>query len=415
MTQTQEITSRDLVVTLPKPHEAQQKVLGEAKRFNVLCMGRRWGKTTLSVRLTKEAILSPQKIGFFAPTYKDLAETWLEVKNRLLPIVTSKDEKLMTIDLINGSRLDFWSMENPDSGRGRKYHKVIIDEFEKAPKAEQAWLYSIRPMLADYMGEAWFLSTPRGTNTYFHQLYRNKEKFDNWASWQMPTATNPYIAKSEIAEAKAQLHPVIFKQEFEAQFVTMGEKPFLYAFEDRHIDSSLEIDRKNTVNLSFDFNVDPVTCIVGQHTYDKIMILDEFRLRNSNIHELCAQIMGKYGQYFLNVTGDATGLARNVATKGNINNYTIILKELGLTQKQLLLPGQNPPVSESRTLCNSVLSTFPKIAVHPRCEFLIEDLRFCQVDKFGQLDKKDDLRTHLLDTFRYYLNTFFGDYVRQWL
>ncbi len=34
-------------IQLPKLHEAQQRVVSEA-RFNVCAMGRRWGKTVLS-------------------------------------------------------------------------------------------------------------------------------------------------------------------------------------------------------------------------------------------------------------------------------------------------------------------------------------------------------------------------------
>jgi len=34
-------------LTLPKPHAGQQQVIDGSKRFNVLCCGRRWGKTEL--------------------------------------------------------------------------------------------------------------------------------------------------------------------------------------------------------------------------------------------------------------------------------------------------------------------------------------------------------------------------------
>jgi hypothetical protein len=34
-------------LTLPRPHPAQQRVMDEAKRFNVVCCGRRWGKNRI--------------------------------------------------------------------------------------------------------------------------------------------------------------------------------------------------------------------------------------------------------------------------------------------------------------------------------------------------------------------------------
>jgi hypothetical protein len=38
-----------LTVRLPAPHSAQARVTEEAKRFNVLACGRRFGKTTLGI------------------------------------------------------------------------------------------------------------------------------------------------------------------------------------------------------------------------------------------------------------------------------------------------------------------------------------------------------------------------------
>jgi hypothetical protein len=52
-------------------------------------------------------------------------------------------------------------------------------------------------MLTDYIGEAWFLSTPKGFN-YFKTLFdrgQDPEQTD-WASWQMPSEGNPHIAPS---------------------------------------------------------------------------------------------------------------------------------------------------------------------------------------------------------------------------
>ena len=36
-------------ISLPAPHDAQRRVLAEAKRFNVLSCGRRWGKSTIGI------------------------------------------------------------------------------------------------------------------------------------------------------------------------------------------------------------------------------------------------------------------------------------------------------------------------------------------------------------------------------
>jgi hypothetical protein len=71
----------------------------------------------------------------------------------------------------------------PDSGRGRAYGAVVIDEAAMIPNLETAW-QAIRPMLTDRQGEAWFLSTPKGMN-YFKVLFDRGQDpgCGDWASW----------------------------------------------------------------------------------------------------------------------------------------------------------------------------------------------------------------------------------------
>ena|SRR3990167_4247906 len=405
--------SEEIIISLPKPHENQRKVLGEAKRFNVLCNGRRWGKTTLSERLVKPAITHAHRIGFWAPTYKDLSDPWNDLKFRLHHIVEKKDEQLKQLILYGGGIIDMWSMDDPNSGRGRKYHRAIIDEFAKAGKhGKDSWQKTIRPTLTDYKGDAWFLSTPQGVNSYFYELFKMEQSHNNWKSWQMPTSSNPYIDPLEIEEARNQLDPLSFRQEYEAQFVAMADKPFMYCFEDRHVSKTIQLNPKDTVYLSFDFNVDPITCTAWQIGKDFIHGLYEFRLRNSNTYSLCEVIKGTLPNCHFIVTGDATGMGRTTQIKGNYNNYTIILKELGIGIGQLKVPKNNPPINESRTLCNSVFSKHPNVLLHERMKYLIEDNRFVQVKDDGSIDKTSDAHSgHLLDTERYVINSFKHDFI----
>jgi hypothetical protein len=41
--------ARTIELRLPQPHAAQQMVIQQSKRFNVVCCGRRWGKTVLGM------------------------------------------------------------------------------------------------------------------------------------------------------------------------------------------------------------------------------------------------------------------------------------------------------------------------------------------------------------------------------
>jgi predicted phage terminase large subunit-like protein len=83
---------------------------------------------------------------------------------------------------------------------------------------EQAWTEAIRPTLTDYIGDAFFLSTPKGSN-YFRTLYGMVGQDDDWMSWQMPTTANPWIDAEEVGKAGESLPSIAFRQEYLAEFV----------------------------------------------------------------------------------------------------------------------------------------------------------------------------------------------------
>ena len=85
-------------------------------------------------------------MAYFAPTYKDLNDVWLDLRFILKPVIGSKNEQTKQMRLKTGGVIDFWSMEEPDSGRGRKYARVVIDEAEKAKKFKEAWNQTILPV-----------------------------------------------------------------------------------------------------------------------------------------------------------------------------------------------------------------------------------------------------------------------------
>lgn len=207
-------------VQLPALHEAQRRVVAEAKRFNCVCCGRRWGKSTLGVdRLTHPA-LGGKPVAWFAPTNKSLAESWALAILTLKSITIRKQEDKHVLDLVSGGKVEMWSLEDPDSCRGRKYARVVIDEAAHVKDLKYAWQQVIRPALTDMSGDAWFMSTPKGIN-YFHELFGrgNDPLRASWASWQMPSTSNPFLPAGEIEEARGDLSESAFSQEYLAQFV----------------------------------------------------------------------------------------------------------------------------------------------------------------------------------------------------
>lgn len=207
-------------------HPGQRRVRAARRRFNILCCGRRWGKTHFGLdELAMEpgGALDGMPVAWFAPYYKMLLEPWREAKRILKPVIRkggiSEVEK--RIELVTGGSLDFWSLNDPDNVRGRKYARVVVDEAAMVRKLKDTWQMVLRPLLADYRGGGWLLSTPKGRND-FGELYDEAATKVGWQRFQRPTLDNPYIDPAEVEAARLELPQLVFAQEYLAQFVDMA-------------------------------------------------------------------------------------------------------------------------------------------------------------------------------------------------
>lgn len=206
-------------------HTGQQTILRNAGRFNAVACGRRFGKTTLGLALAYYG--APHApgglgrgidVGWFAPSYKLLDEAWRAAKAFLRTMIKRSDSQQRRLELANGAALDFWTLEDVDAGRGRKYGLVLVDEAAMARHLEEAWNASIRPTLTDMKGGAWFFSTPKGRN-FFWQLYQRGEREKDWKSHHAPSSANPTLDAAEIEHARQSLPERIFAQEYLAAFL----------------------------------------------------------------------------------------------------------------------------------------------------------------------------------------------------
>lgn len=193
--------------------------------------------------------------------------------------------------------------------------------------------------------------------------------------------------------------------------------PFCYCF-DRKIHLDYNVVHQNSLETiaSFDFNVNPITCGIYQHSFDDIWCVESIKLNDSNIYTLCDVIMKKYpGAMFL-VTGDASGNNRSALSKDNLNYYQVIKNELFIGLSQIKTPLSNPRISENRVIVNAVLKK-KRVHMHPEnCKELIFDCENVTVNDVGDIDKgnRNDpkKRADHLDHFRYYLNTFHKDVLK---
>ncbi|WP_424894449.1 phage terminase large subunit [Tepidimonas sp. HKU79] len=207
-------------------HGGQQRILESPARYKVIAAGRRFGKTLLAVEwlaLMDGGAIDGASVAFFSPTYKLLADVWADFERTLRPVTRKANRTEQRIELITGGKIDFWTLEDPDAGRGRKYHRLVIDEAAHARYLKEAWERAISPTLTDYQGAAWFISTPNGLNYFYELFQRGRDPaYPDWESFHMPSTANPHLRPEEIETKQRELPELVFRQEYLAEFVTFG-------------------------------------------------------------------------------------------------------------------------------------------------------------------------------------------------
>ena len=158
----------------------------------------------------------------FAPEYKQLAEPWDHLIDTLDPVKKTANKNDGTIKTVTGGKVDFWTLNDNDlAGRGREYNLVLIDEagFTKSPQMKDIWFKSIKPTMLTTKGIAWVFSTPNGVDpdNFFYAACNDEEL--NFTSFHAPTITNPYVPPEELERERERNHPLVFKQEYLAEFI----------------------------------------------------------------------------------------------------------------------------------------------------------------------------------------------------
>src|SRR5574341_1254434 len=144
--------AKTIQIELPVLHPAQRSIIEYPARFKVLACGRRFGKTTVSADILANDMIDGYPVAYCAPSYKMVQEVWRLLKNILKPVTSYSNETEKRIDLITGGSLDMWSLESPNSIRGRKYYRVVVDEAAYVQGLKRIWERVLSPLLTDLRG-----------------------------------------------------------------------------------------------------------------------------------------------------------------------------------------------------------------------------------------------------------------------
>jgi len=144
-----------------------------SRRFRTVCTGRRFGKTLCLAAelLDRGGCELAGDYGWVAPTYnvaergieafRDIADGFIRVVGRMPTRVEFEGAAGLV-------RVWFLSADNSDAIRGYGFKGLVIDEAAVIPA--DVWHYVLRPTIAQTLGWAVFVSTPKGRN-WFYDLF----------------------------------------------------------------------------------------------------------------------------------------------------------------------------------------------------------------------------------------------------
>ena len=206
------------------PHPGQ-RAIHEARRarFRTVCTGRRFGKTLCLAAelLDRGGCERGGDYGWVAPTY-NVADRGIEAFRTIAEGFVRVVGRMPTRVEFEGSagpvRVWFLSADNPDNIRGYGFQGLVVDE--AASVSRDVWHFVLRPTIAQTLGWAVFVSTPKGRNWFYDLYTRGMDGLEpDYLSLSFPSNASPYFPELEWEDAKRTLPADVFRQEYMAEFL----------------------------------------------------------------------------------------------------------------------------------------------------------------------------------------------------
>jgi hypothetical protein len=221
---------RDIVRLDYTPRAWQTRCHLERRRFTVLALHRRAGKTELAImELLDKAIKCRGELGFYvyiAPFLKQAkAIAWSRFKQKLDPFVRTAAIDINEADLAvtfrhNRATIRLFGGDNPDALRGVRLDGCVIDEV--AQIKPEVWNDIIQPALSDRKGWAMFIGTPAGINL-FSELFYRAASLPDWYAARYTVYDTDALEHDEVVRLKRDMPEQAFSREYLCDFSAAGD------------------------------------------------------------------------------------------------------------------------------------------------------------------------------------------------
>lgn len=221
----------DITLT-KKQQEIYDAIDSPTTRVVVANMSRQIGKSVISEILLIQSLFFETRTNrrfsaYISPTFSQGRKVYSEIVGLLEPTGCLKKANAATlsIEMTNGNKLQFFSMESPTAIRGYTIcGMLVLDECaffpDVLPDGGDAWSNIILPITKARRPKILAISTPNGKRGMFYDLYLRAKNGEN--GFKLVEATiydDELITKEQVEEIKKSVSPLGFKQEFLVEFL----------------------------------------------------------------------------------------------------------------------------------------------------------------------------------------------------
>jgi hypothetical protein len=393
-------------------------------------------------KILHRAILKPNSLWFHAaPTYNQAKAIFWKGLKQYTKIFRKKEpsESNLFVTLENGSEIHVIGMDKPEriEGRDLSWNGCHLAEF--GDMKLNAWDDNIRPVLADTKGSAIIDGVPdpvksgaanhkklaqyacggsipkleTGIGAYAENSYDSDWSFYGWTSADV-------LDPEEIAKIKDTTDPFTFSVEYEASFDSVAGKVF-YAFvpdyyPNGNLDNSIKYDNNLPIVMCFDFNVNPMTALLGHIKRNKDskqewLLFKGYFLKASNTEQLIRRIFDDFPEsYTFFLTPCHSSISRQSSQEITTDGYKTDLLTIKTVAKEygknvvIRKRTQNPPIHKGISAANTMLNT-RRLRYNPKDPGLRElqkDLEsLTYKEGTSAIDESDKMRNHISAGARY--------------
>ena len=416
------------VITLPfKTSKLQKEVFEDTKeKFVIVTKGRRVGATQGGAQAyIKYALIDKIPYMLWGDTIQTNINRYFDryfhpiLKNGI-DYHWNRTEKVLKI---YGSTIDFRSAEKPYNWEGYGYHKIFLNEAGIILANDYLFDNAVLPMMMDFPDSQLIAAgVPKGKvnkegniHKFFYLYEKAKLKEPGYKCLEYSSYDSPFLRKEDIEMLEHQFAKGLMRdQEIYGKFVDATDRPFFYSFDRAKYVKEFELNPLLPLIYSFDFNKEPMTCIVGQRMNAfTIAVRYANKIDIGSTPEMCELLQAQNTLWGRNIfiTGDATGRNRTPLERGNVNHWLKIKSYFNLSDSRFNIRKANPSHINSRLLCNSVVQNM-NVMIHPECDELTNDIIYANVDQQGEIIKSQILGRHFFDCFRYLLDSEFPDFLK---